>query len=173
MRTCIACILSASLFACGKPGDTEPAPQEPKGVAPVTTTVPPLSAIPPGLSPLSYDQFSALIEPGTGCSFSSVDEKLMFVATAPVDPAATAEAVISPEQVGPIVLRADTPGGYDALVKGGSFTDGTGHRIKITVEPGPAMRGEIETQSWIAELVYTAPGNARVTFSDGSWSCGA
>ena len=163
MRKLAAVAMIASLAACGEPS---PAPDPaPSPTAPSKATLAALD-----LQPMTYDEFSVLIEPGLGCSFETGDN-VLFVATAAMDPAEIAQGVAKLEGQ-PQILTASEEGGYEALVDGATFAADSGLTLTVTRTSEEGTPGEIETTSWPAELLTTAPNRADRRYS-GSYSCGA
>ena len=134
----------------------------------------PASAAPPefGLKPIAYDEFSLLVEPGLGCSFETKSGDTIFVATAPDDRQAVAEAVVRSGAT-PVVLEADRAGGYAALQEGGSYSDGIDLSVTITRDPGEGTSNGIETTSWPARLTVRGEEGSKREYARGVYSCGA
>ena len=160
-------IMSALLLAgCTQ---AEPAPEpSPSTGASVTRGDP---GDQPGLQTISYDQLSSMIEPGLGCSFATEDDRLLFVATATMEPAEIAQGVIMAKDA-PEVVTAQEEGGYEALVDGATFTATDGASVTITRTSEEGTPGEIETTSWPAELDYESGQGVKRRYI-GSYSCGA
>ena len=167
MRILAAVAMIASLAACGEAApDPDPAPastQTPAATA--STTAPALD-----LQHMTYDEFSGLIEPGLGCSFQT-GEDVLFVATAAMEPAEIAQGVAKLDGE-PQVLTASEQGGYEALVDGATFASDSGLTLTVTRTSEEGTPGKIETTSWPAELLATAPGRADRRYI-GGYSCGA
>lgn len=125
-----------------------------------------------GLKPIVYDEFSPLIEPGLGCGFEAVSGDTIFVATAPDDRYAVAKAVVK-SGAAPVVLEADRAGGYEALQKGGSFSDGMDLSVTIRRDPGDGTLSGIETTSWPARLTVRGEEGLTREYARGVYSCGA
>ncbi|UVI39943.1 hypothetical protein [Qipengyuania spongiae] len=123
------------------------------------------------MKPIAHDEFSSLIEPGLGCGFETRSGDLVFVASAPSDRKAVAEAVVKATTV-PIVLEASRAGGYEALRNGGSFTNGMDFSVSIMRDPGEGRSGEIETTSWSASLTIRGEEGMERVYSDGTYTCG-
>ena len=163
MRIITAVAMIATLAACG-----EPAPAPDPAPSPTVTPTATLSAL--DLQPMTYDEFSGLIEPGLGCSFQT-GEEVLFVATAAMEPAEIAQGVAKLDGE-PQVLTASEQGGYEALVDGATFASDSGLTLAVTRTSEEGTPGEIETTSWPAELLATAPDRADRRYT-GSYSCGA
>ena len=175
MRNTLILTLALSLAACSDSAPDTPAPEAPASASATPAPEPgptdaPASDI--GLRPIVYDQFSPLIESGLGCSFEDGDGNLLFVATAPDERDATAEAVIDSGS-GARVVRANAAGGYNALVEGGGFSDGMETSVTITREDGPGQPEGIETTAWPARLVLRGEEDAERVYDGGQWACGA
>ena len=163
MRGLIAIAIIASLAACGEPApapDPAPSPTAPPAATPAALD----------LQPMTYDEFSGLIEPGLGCSFQT-GEDVLFVATAAMEPAEIAQGVAKLDGE-PQVLTASEQGGYEALVDGATFASDSGLTLTVTRSSEEGTPGEIETTSWPAELLATAPDRADRRYT-GGYSCGA
>jgi S1-C subfamily serine protease len=116
---------------------------------------------------MSDDEFSAVVPPGFGCSFESVED-LLVVASGPDDNTAGYDAAI---KIGGevIALTGQETGGFDALVDGGTF-EGSGVTVRIA-RSGDGRQAGIETTAWDAHL--EAERNGRRSALTGTWSCGA
>ena len=163
MRILTAVALIASLAACG-----ESAPAPDPAPSPTVSPTATLSAL--DLQPMTYDEFSGLIEPGLGCSFQT-GEEVLFVATAAMEPAEIARGVAKLDGE-PQILTASEQGGYEALVDGATFASDSGLTLTITRTSEEGTPGEIETTSWPAELLAIAPDRADRRYT-GNYSCGA
>ena len=163
MRILTAVAMIASLAACG-----EPAPAPDPAPSPTATPTATLAAL--DLQPMTYEEFSGLIEPGLGCSFQT-GEDVLLVATAAMQPAEIAQGVAKLDGE-PQVLTANEQGGYEALVDGATFASESGLTLTVTRTSEEGTPGEIETTSWPAELLATAPDRADRRYT-GSYSCGA
>ena len=163
MRILTAVAMIASIAACG-----EPAPAPDPAPSPTATPTATLAAL--DLQPMTYDEFSGLIEPGLGCSFQT-GEDVLFVATAAMEPAEIAQGVAKLDGE-PQVLTASEQGGYEALVDGATFASDSGLTLTVTRSSEEGTPGEIETTSWPAELLATAPDRADRRYT-GGYSCGA
>lgn len=124
-----------------------------------------------GLRVIAYDEFSPLIEPGTGCSFQTSRGELVFVATAEPGGSDNAQAVINAGD-GPRVLQGEAAG-YEGLVEGGEFSGDGDISLTIVREDGAGTPGEIETTSWPATLTLTGKDGAERIYGDGVYSCGS
>ena len=162
-----ACSGSESEAPAAPPGDEITAPPAPSTPSP---TVP--EQAPPVLEPMVYEEYTSLIEPGLGCSFSTADERLLLVSTAPMDESAIAEAVVKRDGK-TMVLRAQDAGGYDALVNGATFAGEGALSARVERLPGEGTPGEIETTSWPATLTVMAHGETGTVYPEGKWNCGA
>ena len=99
-----------------------------------------------------------------GCSFNSGADQLLY-ATGFVASKDAAQGLV---KVGSYVERIVTPGGYDAMVNGATFS-GQGKTIKIAIT-GKATGGG-ESPAYPATLSYNrADGAKRVI--EGTWTCG-
>ena len=163
MRILTAVAMIASLAACG-----EPAPAPDPAPSPTATPTATLAAL--DLQPMTSEEFSGLIEPGLGCSFQT-GEDVLLVATAAMEPAEIAQGVARLDGE-PQVLTASEQGGYEALVDGATFASDSGLRLTVTRTSQEGTPGEIETTSWPAELLATAPDRADRRYT-GNYSCGA
>lgn len=118
------------------------------------------------LAPLSAAEIqSASLSGELGCSFSTSASLPIFVAMGDV---ASRDAAQGVAKVGSYVERVAAPGGFDAMLKGVTFS-GAGKTIRI--DPiGPA-RGGGESPPRPATLTYDRADGARRTLA-GWWSCG-
>ncbi|MBS7455783.1 hypothetical protein [Coralloluteibacterium stylophorae] len=118
------------------------------------------------LDPLQADDIRAAALPGElGCSFADEDGAVLLIAMGDAASDAAARGAIKPGgEIAPIAA----PGGFDALVDGGSF-EGQGSNVRI--EPtGPATGGG-ESPPRPATLTYDRADGARRTIA-GRWTCG-
>ena len=175
MRKALILTLALSLAACGDSAPDTPATEPPASANPTPAPEPSQTADSDtdiALRPIVYDQFSPLIEPGLGCSFEDADGNLLFVATAPDERDATAEGVIDSGS-GARVVEADTAGGYNALVEGGSFTGASETSVTVTRDGGEGTPEGIETTAWPARLVVRGENSGQRAYDGGQWACGA
>ena len=123
----------------------------------------------PLLQPMTYGEFSPVVASGTGCSFSA-DGELLFVATAPDDPAARAQGAV---KYGGTVgqVNATKPGGYQALRQGGIFA-GSDITLNVGRGAGKGTADGVESTRWPATLTVTELSVGDRSYQ-GSWSCGA
>ena len=134
-----------------------------------TATVPNVAL---ALQPIVYAEFSALIEPGLGCSFQAEADELLLVATAMDEREDVAEAVVKTDAEA-FVIKATQPGGYNALRENGAtFTNGVDLSISIERDAGEGVPEGIESTVWPATMILRHDGMAR-TYTGGRWSCGA
>lgn len=118
------------------------------------------------LSPLSQADMRAVNLAGElGCAFSTSGSSPILVAMGNVASREAAQGVV---KVGSSVERVAAPGGFDAMLKGVTFS-GAGKTIRITVT-GPA-RGGGESPPSPAELTYDRADGAQRTYA-GEWTCG-
>ncbi|RPF70416.1 hypothetical protein [Aurantiacibacter spongiae] len=126
----------------------------------------------PILHPINYDQFAPLLEAGTGCSFSSARGELLLVSTASPGAIEGAKGVVDAGN-GPSIVRSLAGGGYEALRKGPTFSDGSVFSIEVVRGPGDGQPEEIESTVWPASLIVRVEKGGSVTYENGQWSCGA
>ncbi len=137
------------------------------GDTPGTTRPPPAG---PLLQPMSYAEFSPVVDPGLGCSFADDAGALLFVAGAPDDRAARAAGAVKyGGTVG--MVNATKTGGYSALVEGGIFA-GSDITLNVGRSGGPGTRAGTETTAWPATLTVTELSVGDRSYA-GTWSCGA
>lgn len=172
------------LCACSGSGGVDAA-QAPAAPAAVPASRPPDPAPPPpapaqasegatvggdgspiALSPLSPAEIEAARLPGElGCSFQASAGGPLLVAMGNV---ASREPALGVVKVGSYVERVAAPGGFDAMLKGATFS-GAGKTVRIDLT-GPAIGGG-ESPPRPATLTYDRADGARRTFP-GRWSCG-
>lgn len=117
------------------------------------------------LAPLSADDIDGADLAGElGCSFST-DAGTLLLAKGNVASRDPARGVV---KVGEYVEPVTTPGGFDAMVKGATFS-GAGKTIRIA-PTGPAAGGG-ESPPAPATLTYDRADGARRSFA-GQWQCG-
>ncbi len=166
------------LCACSGSGGGPPeAPAEAAGAAPAAIpSAPPAQAAPGAtvggdgspieLAALSAAEIEAARLPGElGCSFQAPAGGPLLVAMGKV---ASREPAIGVVKVGSYVERVAAPGGFDAMLKGATFS-GAGKTVRIDLT-GPAIGGG-ESPPRPATLTYDRADGARRTFP-GRWSCG-
>lgn len=145
-------------------------PVEPDGGIGDTPGTPRPEPAGPLLQPMAYAEFSPLVGAGLGCSFSSDDDRLLFVATAPDDRAARAKGAIKyGGTVG--MVSATKPGGYQALRQGGIFA-GSDISLNVGRSGVPGQRDGVESTKWPATLTVTELSVGDRSYA-GEWSCGA
>lgn len=158
----------------------EPVPAATNSPAPAKTVKPAAETAPgqpavtaPALKPIAFDQFSSLIEPGTGCSFESAAQDLLFVATAgAASDAQAAEAVVDAGD-GPQVLTASETGGYEALLDGARFTGKDGLVVAVRRDSSVSQSTGMETTAWPGSMEISVGDGPVTTYSGGQYSCGA
>lgn len=159
MRRPLIALIALTAAACGSPETAarDEAIETPEAAAPV-------------MESMTYDEFSAAVEPGLGCAFSAGDQTL-FVATAEARPSVIAEGVV---KTGGrlLTVRATSAGGYEALARGGAFAGDEGVRVEVTRGGGEGAAGEIETVSWPAVLTVRMQDGPAAEHQ-GQWSCGS
>lgn len=118
------------------------------------------------LSPLGgKDVAGAELSGELACSFGQGRDATLLLAKGDVASKERAWGVI---KVGDTVERVSAPGGYDAMLRGGSFAGkGTTLRLALT---GPAAGGG-ESPPRPATLTYLRADGASRVFR-GSWTCG-
>ncbi len=118
------------------------------------------------LSPLLRADFEANdLQGELGCSFNNGGADPLLYAIGFVASKDAAQGLV---KVGTYVERIVTPGGYDAMVNGATFS-GQGKTIKIAIT-GKATGGG-ESPAYPATLSYSrADGAKRVV--EGTWTCG-
>lgn len=99
------------------------------------------------------------------CAFSSADHSTLLLAKGDVGSKDAAQGVV---KVADYVERIAAPGGFDAMLKGTSFS-GQGKQVRIALT-GPAIGGG-ESPPRPATLTYDRADGARRTIA-GRWSCG-
>lgn len=99
-----------------------------------------------------------------GCSFSA-DGKPLLVAKGDVGASGSTRGVV---KVGDYVEPVGVRGGFNAMVKGASFS-GQGKSVRIAIV-GAAIGGG-ESPAYPATLTYDRADGARRVF-DGRWNCG-
>lgn len=159
--------LILALAACS------PAPVPPN--ASETEPTPIESAIPPAPTPSPTpitlgrvtEAAAAQVSGELRCAFLSDASVLLLVGAGDVDKASRATAVVM-RGATPVLLTAPEPGGFDAMAKGGSFTDAT---LTASITRGAARETEHEGSSHTATLSIEAPGSAPQAI-DGVWECG-
>jgi hypothetical protein len=121
----------------------------------------------PGLRPLSQaDMEDAALSGELRCSFmSKAGAAIMLVAAGDVGSKVPAEAIVS---VGGTVTRVSQPGGFNAIVKGATFT-GEDARVRIDLT-GPAKGGG-ESPARPGTLRYERDGRELAEVR-GDWVCG-
>ncbi|WP_150125476.1 hypothetical protein [Sphingomonas sp. LM7] len=118
------------------------------------------------LSPLGEkDITDAALSGELACSFGQGRNATLLLAKGDVASKERAWGVI---KVGDYVERVSAPGGYDGMLKGGTFA-GKGVVLRIAVAGPPRGGGESPPQS--ATLTYQRPDGASRVFR-GSWTCG-
>lgn len=119
------------------------------------------------LSPLSAAEIEQADLPGElGCSFAAPDAAApLLVAMGTVASREPAWGVV---KVGTYVERVAAPGGFDAMLRGATFS-GAGKTVRIHLT-GPAVGGG-ESPPRPATLTYDRADGARRVFA-GLWSCG-
>ncbi len=189
--TCRLILLAAAalaLTACSPKTEDQPAappvPDEVRTPAVASAVPAPVTAAPndgassPGatvggdgsqiqLSPLLPADFEANALKGElSCGFNSGggSDPLLF-ATGFVGGKEPAQGLV---KVGTYVERIAAPGGYDAMVKGASFS-GQGKTIKIVITGKPIGGGE--SPGYPATLAYDRADGAKRVF-EGTWTCG-
>ena len=100
-----------------------------------------------------------------GCSFSTSEASLILIAMGNVASRDAAQGIV---KVGSYVERLSAPGGFDAMLKGVTFS-GAGKTVRIKLT-GPAVGGG-ESPARLATLTYDRADGARRTFT-GRWNCG-
>ena len=181
MKTAIAMATLALLAGCqpSEPTDNSvsasvegnrPIPVEPDGGIGDTPDVERPAPAGPLLQPISYAEFSPVVAAGLGCSFTSDDDRLLFVATAPDDRTVRAQGAVKyGGTVG--VVNATKPGGYAALQQGGIFA-GSDITLNIGRGAGEGSADGSESTKWSATLTVTEVSVGDRSYQ-GSWSCGA
>jgi len=144
-------------------------PVEPDGGIGDTPGTPRPEPAGPLLEAMAYGEFSRVLDAGLGCSFSA-DDRILFVATAPDDPAARARGAV---KYGGTVgtLDAAKTGGYRALRQGGIFT-GSDITLNVGRGAGEGSADGSESTKWSATLTVTEVSVGDRSYQ-GSWSCGA
>lgn len=118
------------------------------------------------LSPLSPAEIEAARLPGElGCGFSGPSGAPLLVAMGDVASPGPATGVV---KVASFVETVAAPGGFDAMVKGVTFT-GAGKTIRIELRGSPIGGGEAPPIP--ARLIYERADGASRTFT-GLWECG-
>lgn len=173
----VAALAALLLAGCAQPEGTEdrtaaaaaPAPAPRSSEATLSAAAPATvggdgSAI--VLTPLSAAEIDeAGLSGELGCSFSTAAASPLLVAMGDVASRDAAQGVV---KVGSYVERVAAPGGFDALLKGVTFS-GLGKTIRIDLT-GPATDGG-ESPPRPATLTYDRADGARLTLP-GRWSCG-
>ena len=160
-----------ALAACQAETPAPSAAETSAAPAAETSTQPSAPAKPLEFETMTYDEFSPLIESGTGCSFSTTDDILVLVSTAEVRPDAVAKGVVKLNGE-PQVVTASESGGYEALMDGASFTGADGLSITVTRTSDIGTTGEIETTSWPATLMAERSDGGTASY-EGIYGCGA
>lgn len=190
MRTIAMVLFALGVVACqpqsgdDRSASATPAVQgsaEPLGPVPQPDIAPPGATFPPRenkapqpvLSAMTYDEFSARIPSGTGCSFTpeGPDKPTLMIATAPIENDARAQAVIKLD--GTVrILRSKAAGGYDRLREGAVLTNDQGVSVTVVRAKGEGQPEGIESTVWPATMtVRAAPDRERIY--KGSYGCGA
>jgi hypothetical protein len=121
----------------------------------------------PGLRPLSQaDMGDAALSGELRCSFmSQAGAATMLVAAGDVGTKVPAEAIVA---AGGTVMRVSQPGGFNAMLKGATFT-GEGAKVRIALT-GPAKGGG-ESPARPGTLHYERDGRELAEVR-GDWVCG-
>lgn len=118
------------------------------------------------LSALTPDNLeSAQLAGELGCTFATADHSTLLLAKGDVRSKEAAQGVV---KVADYVERIAAPGGFDAMLKGATFS-GQGKQIRIALT-GPAIGGG-ESPPRPATLTYDRADGAQRTIA-GRWSCG-
>lgn len=118
------------------------------------------------LSALTPDDLESVQLAGElGCSFASADRSTLLLAKGDVGSKDAAQGVV---KVGDYVERIAAPGGFDAMLKGATFS-GQGKQVRIALT-GAAIGGG-ESPPRPATLTYDRADGARRTIA-GRWTCG-
>jgi len=170
----IAATLAVVLLAgCSEPAGVAEDKSAPAAVSPAAAETADASSQTIGgdgsaivLTPLTPPEIEDAMLPGElVCGFAAPASPPLLVAAGHV---ASKDAAIGVVKVGDYVERVAAPGGFDAMLKGATFT-GAGKTIRITLT-GPATGGG-ESPPRPATLTYDRADGAKRTFT-GLWTCG-
>ena len=118
------------------------------------------------LSPLlPADIDAAKLAGELGCSFASADGSMLLMTKGNVASKERAQGIV---KIADYVEPVGTPGGFDAMVKGATFS---GKGTTITIAPTSAAIGGGESPPRAASLTFDRADGARRVF-DGRWVCG-
>ncbi len=172
--------LALTLAACSNaepeqaPADApaQPVAAEPAAPPPATPAPPPAGTTIGGdgseivLTPLSGPEIEAAdLQGELGCSFATEGAPPLLIAMGDV---ASKEPAFGLIKIGDYVERVAAPGGFDAMLKGATFS-GRGTTIKVALT-GPASGGG-ESPPSPATLTFDRMDGAQRIFA-GRWSCG-
>lgn len=166
LALCAALIIIAG---CSKEKEPEPPrsdkPAQPAATIPESPTVGgDGSAI--TLTPLSSKEIETADLPGElGCGFSDASGKPLVIAMGDAASKGPASGIV---KVGDYVEQIAAPGGFDAMVKGVTFT-GAGKTVIIELAGSPIDNSE--SPPIPAKLTYQRADGAERTFT-GTWTCG-
>lgn len=119
-----------------------------------------------GLSPLTAQDIAQAKLPGElACGFADHNESTLVYASGN---AQSDEDAIGLINVAASVERLAAPGGFDALVRGPTFT-GSGVRVEIAIKDGPSVSGESPPRPAFLTVARDGKPDARI---DGTWTCG-
>ena len=153
--------LLPALAACSPSADDEPAPEPSQAVAPAPA--------PPRAALVAEDIEGAQLAGELGCSFAERGVRApLLVAAADVVDDAHPEGVL---KLGTSALRLESTaaGGFNAMVRGASFTSGD-LTAKVTVTSDePLDDSEAPPLAAVLEMGSAALGMQRI---EGTWACG-
>ena len=153
-RAAAAVIIATILAGCAGASPND-------GPAPALEPVP--SALLKTLSPADINK--AGLSGELGCSFSHSNGALILVAMGNVASHEAADGIIKP---GSVVQKLSTPGGFDAMLKGATFS-GRNTTVRISLSGPPIGNGESPPRP--ATLTFEGEGGIREQLT-GRWSCG-
>ena len=122
----------------------------------------------------SADMRAAGLRGELGCSFADGRGRTLLMAMGTVGGTQPGEAIV---RIGGAIHRLTAPGGFNAMVKGTSFT---GDGLTFTVKATTPTRGGGESPDQPARLTYTpantatdgAPKDETTLAVNGMWQCG-
>lgn len=161
MRLSFLCVPLA-LAACSPSAEPE-APEETQATSAPAPIARPRAALSP------EDIEGAALTGELGCSFNEGEgDAPLLVAMADVRDEAIAEGVL---KLGPsaLSLRADAPGGFNALVDGARFTSGDLTAAIAVTSPKPLGGGESPPRAATLTLESEALAPQQI---EGRWTCG-
>lgn len=166
--------LALTVAGCSKEKEPEPAAKDTAASQPAATTPPTAPESPTiggdgsqiVLSTLSSDEIRKTELPGElGCGFSDTTGAVLLIAMGDAASKGPASGIV---KVADSVERIAAPGGFDAMVKGVTFT-GAGKTVRIELTGSPIDNSE--SPPIPAELIYQRADGAERTYA-GRWSCG-